>query len=350
MEKANGISLETLQESIQLETEKKLYQNELSKITDNDGWEKGYYEKELKEIEEKIKRLKAKSPDFDLSGITDKQLKKMMLEYISVMNEQLYKIDKNGKVLHADIHPGNIFIDLDALKTGKRKFLTLIDTGNYVTFSKLQAENTLKLTKWIKTGNVKGITEYVLDGAALPDNLTKEKAAELKEKELNKAFFDYETKIDAMTTKEKNPFYDDNDNLFKLTSNIMRKYNIIPADSQLNYEKAKVAANKSFEKFLTNFYDKKISDVGDLSSRSKAKQAAWGASVAKDTAQIIAYLKLQQYLQQTKNLCRAGLFRRNPNAPKTNSEEYLTYKFKQNLEVNKGREAGMSKNPVFARG
>ena len=36
----------------------------------------------------------------------------------------LMEIDKNGKVIHADIHPGNIFINLNSLKTGKGKFQT----------------------------------------------------------------------------------------------------------------------------------------------------------------------------------------------------------------------------------
>lgn len=144
MEKANGISLKTLQEYISLVSEKKYY---LKMISDDSG--SGYYQRRINEINAQLEALRAKSPDFNLDGLSSKELKKLLYEYILVNTEQFHAINKNGKVLHADIHPGNIFIDLDALKSGKGKLLTLIDTGNTVNMSKVQSLNALKLTQYI---------------------------------------------------------------------------------------------------------------------------------------------------------------------------------------------------------
>ena len=238
MEKANGISLKTLQEFISLNFDKKYYEKLLK---DAEGeWSKRSWQNEIDKVNAQLDALRAKSPDFNLDGLTSKELKKLLYEYILVNTEQFHAINKNGKVLHADIHPGNIFIDLDALKSGKGKLLTLIDTGNTVNMSKVQSLNALKLTQYINRGNVKDITKYVLDGAVLPDGMTKEAAVEIMEKELNKFFFDNNTKIELMT----------NDSMLKLTSNIMREHNIFPSDTQLNFEKAKKSAKNSFRSFV----------------------------------------------------------------------------------------------------
>ena len=319
MEKANGISLKTLQEYIALETQKFSCQKQLSRAAD--GRNKEYYENCLRKIEEELKTIRAKSPDFDLNGISNKQLKKMLREYISVMCEQLFKIGRNGKVLHGDIHPGNIFIDLDALKAGKGKVLTLIDLGNTVTLSKLQAQNALKLTQYIHTGNVKDITKYVLDGAVLPDGLTKENAVEIMEKELNKAFFDCETSLKSMT----------NNNLLELNNNIMREHGILPSGTQVNFERATKNAKDSFEVFANNFFDKKYSAI-DIDDMNKAERLKIGGKAVADILQIGRYFLEATWLQQIKNLYQTGyIFKRNPNALKTNSEKYLIYKFKQKL-------------------
>lgn len=91
--------------------------------------------------------------------------------------EQFSKVDKNGKVVHADIHPGNIFINLEALKSGKGKLFTLIDTGNTIKLSKEQSVASLKVVGFIKNGNTKDLTSVVLEDAILPQAMTKEKAA-----------------------------------------------------------------------------------------------------------------------------------------------------------------------------
>ena len=40
--------------------------------------------------------------------------------------------DEKGKTIHGDIHPGNIFIDIPAMRKGEDNFFTLIDTGNTI--------------------------------------------------------------------------------------------------------------------------------------------------------------------------------------------------------------------------
>ena len=318
MEKANGISLKTLQEYISLVADKKYYLKMINTDTDDLY---GFYQRQINEINAKLEALRAKSPDFNLDGLSSKELKKLLYEYILVNTEQFHAINKNGKVLHADIHPGNIFIDLDALKSGKGKLLTLIDTGNTVNMSKVQSLNALKLTQYINRGDVKDITRYVLDGAVLPDGMTKEAAVEIMEKELNKFFFDNNTKIELMT----------NDSMLKLTSNIMRKYNIFPSDTQLNFEKAKKSAMNSFKSFLQSFFQKKYSGIDD---DSKVEVGITAAKLTKDAGEMLYKYVLAGKLQDMRNLGQIGfkeLLRQNKNMLKTNSEDYLVYKFKQQL-------------------
>ena len=319
MEKANGISLKTLQEFISLNFDKKYYEKLLK---DAEGeWSKRSWQNEIDKVNAQLDALRAKSPDFNLDGLTSKELKKLLYEYILVNTEQFHAINKNGKVLHADLPPGNIFIDLDALKSGKGKLLTLIDTGNTVNMSKVQSLNALKLTQYINRGNVKDITKYVLDGAVLPDGMTKEAAVEIMEKELNKFFFDNNTKIELMT----------NDSMLKLTSNIMRKYNIFPSDTQLNFEKAKKSAKNSFLSFVQSFFQNKYSNY-DLDSKVDGAIAA--AKIAKDGGEMLYKYALAGKLQDMRNLGQIGfkeLLRQNKNMLKTNSEDYLVYKFKQQL-------------------
>ena len=318
MEKANGISLKTLQEFISLNSKKKNLEKQLKEAEEGMS---AFLQYDIREIDEQLKALRAKSPDFNLDGLTSKELKKLLYEYILVNTEQFHAINKNGKVLHADIHPGNIFIDLDALKSGKGKLLTLIDTGNTVNMSKVQSLNALKLTQYINRGNVKDITKYVLDGAVLPDGMTKEAAVEIMEKELNKFFFDNNTKIELMT----------NDSMLKLTSNIMREHNIFPSDTQLNFEKAKKSAKNSFRSFVQSFFQNKYSNY-DLDSKVDGAIAA--AKIAKDGGEMLYKYALAGKLQDMRNLGQIGfkeLLRQNKNMLKTNSEDYLVYKFKQQL-------------------
>lgn len=115
----------------------------------------------------------------------------------------------------------------------------------------------------------------------------------------------------------------------------MRKYNIIPSDSQLNRNKANKSAYNSFielvEVLFTNkFKDLDIDKAGTMERTGVALQAVYtGAS------KLMKFKKLKSK-QEKLNLLQMSLeqqlkYKKNPNNLKTNSEDYLTYKLKQSI-------------------
>ncbi len=316
MEKADGISLDALVKYWNAENDKIYYQKKL-KSKPNDS----YYQNELRHVEEYIKQIKAKSPDFEDFNLSDSEIKKMLTQFMEVQVEQFSKVNKDGKTLHADIHPGNIFVDVKAVKENKGKFFTLIDTGNTIDLSKQQTLNSMKLTDFINKGNVKDLSSYVLDGAILPKGMTKEEAVMNFEKELKTIFFDSKTNIQTMN----------NDTFLGLSNNIMRKYGIIANDTQLNLNKAKKSAFNSFEDLIDGFFGKKFENVDQ---ENKLEAAAAIASATKDAAILGTKYVKEQKMQELKNLFKMPFKEmirsfKNPNNLKTNSEDYLTYKIKQ---------------------
>ncbi len=309
MEKANGISLKTLNDLVEL---KSRMLN--AKQVGSGHWQ----EQTIAECEDAIAKIKAKNPDFDFDDITPEQIKLMLNQYMEVNIEQFNAISKNGKVLHADIHPGNVFIDLEALKTGKGNLLTLIDTGNVVSMSKAESLSALQLSQYIKDGNVKNIASYVVEGASLPDGLTKEDAVKFVEDRLSEIFFDNKTKLEPLT----------NDLILKLTDNIMQEKNIIPASTQLNFEKAKTSAEKSFDAFVDSFMEAKYGTINELDSKT-------GLQLISDVTSVTTKYVTEKKKQEMKNIFNLGLrdyMKNNKNRPLKNSEEFLTYDFKQKLE------------------
>ena len=169
------------------------------------------------------------------------------------------------------------------------------------------------------------MTTSILDEAILPNGLTKEAAQQKVEADLKKYFFDSETKIESMNI----------DSFYTLTDNILRKYNIIPNNTQLNLNKAKTSARNSFKDLANSFFDKKYGDL-DGSKMSKAEQTKVMAQGLADMAEIFGKLGIAQTTQETKNLFQmswkeAFRFLRNPNNLKTNSEDFLTFEMKQNM-------------------
>ena len=313
MEKAPGISLDTLVKYYEYESSIKFYKK-LPKNSD-------YAEKEIDKYTKKMEALKAKSPDFKDFDLSTGEINTLLTKYIDVLVEQFTKVEKNGKTLHADIHPGNIFINLDALKSKRGKLFTLIDTGNTIDLTKEQAVESLKLINFVKNGNVTEITKYVTQGAILPPGMTQEEAHKAVEKELKGIFFDSKTKIDLMNT----------DSLFKLTNNVLRKYDIIPNDTQLNLNKAKKSANNSLKGLVNSFFEKKYGEYDDPGNIVMAR-------AAKDFLIFLGKYKTAQTTQETKNLFKMSYKEvmnnlKNPNKLETNSEKYLTYKFKQEIKI-----------------
>lgn len=320
MEKAPGISVKTLVDYYECERHIKWARKMVKKYPD-DKW----YQEEIRRLEEKMQKIKSRSPEFAAFDMTPSQIKRLLKNYIDLQVEQFSKVDKNGKVVHADIHPGNIFINLEALKSGKGKLFTLIDTGNTIKLSKEQSVASLKVVGFIKNGNTKDLTSVVLEDAILPQGMTKEKAAELVENDFKKYFFDKETKIESMNM----------DTFYVLSENILRKHNIISNNTQLNLNKAKISARNSFNDLFNSFFEKKYGDK-DWSTTNKAEMATAITRAMADGAEIGLKMTSAQTVQESKNLFQmswkeAMNFLRNKNMLKTNSEEYLTYKLKQNM-------------------
>lgn len=109
------------------------------------------------------------------------------LEYMQVVFEQLLSVPKNGeKVMHADPHPGNIFIDYDP-KTDKPIF-TFIDTGNVIKVSNDEAlHNTINHLNYF-LGNTDAIARTHLNNANL-NGKDKEKCVKDLSKHLYDSFY-----------------------------------------------------------------------------------------------------------------------------------------------------------------
>lgn len=330
MEKAHGISLESLVELNSAKLYKEaLQENKKSHVFLKPASNsklgqlligKKTKEEQIKAINQYIKRIEARTPEFGDISLSKKDIDNLINEYMKVLTEQFVKVEKNGKAIHADIHPGNIFIDINALKKkNKNKIFTLIDTGNVVEQNLEQSLRAVNLTSYTQRANVKDLTDYLLEGAKLPQGMTKEEATKKISEELKKSFFDTETKLNTVT----------NDSILTLGSNIMRKYNIIPGDTQMNLNKAKQSASNSLNHLLESLLRIRLKDVdgvmSGMSSLSKITaditlaKRKFNAMIAKQEKDNLKILPLQEKIKQ----------KNNPNNLPKNSEDYLIYKLKQ---------------------
>ena len=296
----------------------------------------------LQKINEFIDKIERKTPTHGNIKLAPEDLKNLITEYQQVLVEQYNKINAGGKVIHGDIHPGNIFIDVDALKnmkapskaeqiltdlTGRvnRKnhgVFTLIDTGNVIELSKEQSISLLNLTSYIEHGNYKKIAEYVMQGVegdALGGH-TKEEATKIIEEQLKKSFTDTTTPLDIMTT----------DNLLKLTSNIMKKHNIVPNDTQLNLNKAIQSANNSYDALVKGIFDSNLGNGQALGMLFGYGEGAKSGSFLKQLK------KNMEKTQEKENLRNMSLTEKRHQKKldgnlNPNQVEYHIYRLKQGL-------------------
>ncbi len=283
------------------------------------------YESWIAESKKEIARIEARTPDIGKIDMDDADAKYLFQEYMKVMVEQFYKVDKAGKTLHADIHPGNVFIDYNAMKQRKGQIFTLIDTGNTIDLSAQHAMNSLRFTTYIQRADVPDIVEYMLEGANLEaSGLTKEKAKEKISAELEKCFFDNQTALDEVNTSS----------LYSMVANMMKKYNIMPSSNQLNLDKARTSANESFDSLMEIWFrqqDQKLQQTSGIS------QVGAGAVMLKDFLMLQRQYKSMKAKQEKLNLLQlspkdAVKYKRNPNLLSTNDENYLIYKLKQKIK------------------
>ena len=322
MEKAEGVSFKKLLEINNIENDIKMYERWIK--DERNEVVKSYYG-------EKIEKLKKEKADINTKYgnilLSEKDINIMIDEYMKVLVEQLYKTDSKGRVLHADIHPGNIFIDVNALKNRKGKMFTLIDTGNTINLTADQAERSMKLTQYINRGDTKDIAKYFIEDADLSESgLTKAEATAKLEETLNKIFFSSDMELKTVNNTE----------IINLTSNIMKELNIMPGSSQLNLEKARTSAEQSFETLLTMWGN----EAGNAIESSSSK-VGMGVTAIRKLNQFMGkyneYLELQK-AQESRNLLQIikspkKFYQnlKNPNYKATNSEEYLIYHLKQRI-------------------
>lgn len=251
-------------------------------------------------------------------NLTESDAKNLIDLYQNALIEQFAKINAEGKIIHGDIHPGNIFIDIEGLKQGKKDCLTLIDTGNTINQTSENAIRFMQLSKYIGDADVDNISKFVLDGAKLPDNITKQEAEKIISDELKTLFFSVETNLPIVT----------NDGILKITEGIMQKYNIIPSNTQAGLLKAKTSANTSLLEFYEALY-RTISSKDNNNNFVNNKILSFLKIVChqikyslKKSAQAEANFAMLNPLQKMN-------FKTSESTPKKNSVEYLTYSLKQ---------------------
>ncbi len=315
MERANGVSLESFMKLNKLYIAKE----EAAKL----GGKKG--KEDIAAINKQIEQTVKRMPGFDNIELRKEDVDYILGEYQKVFIEQFHKIDKNGKIMHGDLHPGNIFIDPKVLRSRKGKLFTLIDTGNTISISKEQSLHALNFTKYVHQGNVKDIAAFVLDGAKLPSGMSKEDALEKITAELRKCFFDDKTKIGQLNDEA----------VLTLTDNIMQKLDIIPNSTQLNLYKSRTSARNSLSELKKALFELNLIDVvSAFENEGKGKGAL--VTLEKISGKLAKNQKYNSMIRAQEKLNLRQLTaaeklkqKKNPNAPKTNSEDYLTYRIKQ---------------------
>ena len=306
-----------------------------------------YLEKNMdsltKDAQENYKEALACLKDYDkfvelrklnIDDISEKDAQRMLESYQDILIEQFSEVNKTGKIIHGDIHPGNIFIDVAGLKSGKKDFFTLIDTGNTIQQNQEMAMRFLNLTSYIKNADYENITDFVLEGAKLPEGLSKEVAREKIANELKTAFFDKETNIGHIT----------NDNILAITDGIMQKLNIIPADTQGNLMKSKTSATQSMQEFQSAFLEaifKKFSKYDDITKENIASATVDVLKASGKMEKTTLRQPIKQKLQENANLAQLSAadrvkLKQSKTTPKKNSEDFLTFELKQNKKSKQG--------------
>ena len=312
MEKAEGISLSSFLDINKLYAEKQ-WAEKMGKDTKN--------------IIAEIDRLKERIPAFKDINFDKKDADYLLSEYQKIFIEQFHKIDPNGKTIHGDIHPGNIFINPEVLKSRKGNLFTLIDTGNVIDMTADQSIRALNISKYIDNGNVDEIAEYVLEGAKFPGK-TKEEAKALIVDEFKKLFFGNQTRLDGHMHEAK---------ILGLAENIMQKHQIIPGSTQLTLNKTRTSATTSLKQIKQAIASIESAKLGQAIIEGNISKAGLEGSklVAKNLVKNKYYESLIQKQEKANllNLTRdqVNRIKNNPTALKTSSEEYITYKLKQNI-------------------
>lgn len=159
--------------------------------------------------------------------LTKDEASDLLRSYVQVFFEQLLSVPKKGeKVMHADPHAGNIFIDLK----NKSKPFTFIDTGNVMRYTPEEAiQNVTSHIDYV-IGNSKAIAKRLLKGALLPDGMNEKQAVELLSKHLDETFYSGKNQICS------DPFSTINNE----SIDFMKKHKVILSSRNTNLVKAEI--------------------------------------------------------------------------------------------------------------
>ena len=277
------------------------------------------------------------------ANLSKDEARTMLELYQDVLVEQFNEVTPKGKTIHADIHPGNIMIDINALKSyvggdkaSKSKIFTLIDTGNTIEQTPEVALRFLNLSKYIEDADVDNIINFALEGATLPSGKTKEACFEAVKKKLVGAdgksgiFFDNKTALGKLTNEAM---------IEGILNKVLQEEGIVPSNLQGNLIKAQTSARNSLKQFKNNNRQVLLSSL--LNSSDSATSSIGGVI---KTLRNSADYRAKQRRQEKANLrklspaIRASI-KKSKSAPKKDSVEYLTYLLKQNKAQSKAQDA-----------
>lgn len=377
MEKADGFCLQKVSDYL---TQKRNLENEVSQlkglINASATGQKSMLgelsnpEELKKELSKATKRLEEfNKKNAGMSGFSElgnDEARKMLELYQDVLVEQFNKVDPKGKVIHADIHPGNIMINSDELKkfangdrSAKTKIFTLIDTGNTIEQTPEVAMRFLNLSKYIDNADVDNITEFVLEGAKLPNGKIYKRAGEganiaskeemdkyfniIKEKLAGKdgksgVFFDSETGLGKLTNQEL---------IENITNKMLNEEGITPSNVQGNLIKAQTSAKNSLAQFRKN--NNKTLFQSLTGGEGGSKNIIDMFKTLRNPAGYRAKQKKQEKLnlQKLSPALKAKMKKDSKNIPSKTSVEYLTYILKQDKVSEKTQDTVQFLDDIF---
>lgn len=197
---------------------------------------------QLNKLDEELRRRGMK--------LTEEQIKKLLLNYNKVFIEQLISIPRSGqKIIQADPNSANIFIDLDNLD----KPITFLDLGNVLRYENLTAtRNALGHLDFI-FGNSRGIAKTNLEGAILPEGLSRDDAIEKLVTELDTHIFNSKTQIPPPNT------------ITDFCIDVMKNMKIIPNADNANLIKAETTYYSNIFELRHKIQDGLIEEIAGSS-------------------------------------------------------------------------------------
>lgn len=261
MEHARGMNLKSFCELIDIISEDTLRKRNIS-------WLGGMpaSPKSLDQVIAKMSQTpeEAKILEEKMKNLTEKDLEFFFEEIQNVVAEQFGAITQNGKAIHGDIHPGNMFVDLDAVKNHKKgQVFTLIDTGNAINLTAKEAENMLRISTCIQHGDAEGIVNCLSE--TLPDSAFPAG----KREEIVKSVVGRMKELFTNNTENLTDF--SKEGITDMVVDLFRKQNVqISSDTMLQYTKSFNSAKESLNTVSGAVASLNLGEMNFINSASTA--------------------------------------------------------------------------------